>query len=81
MTRTLNDLEDEIQEVLQTEIAPYIASHGGGVEYLSFVQGEVRVRLFGACEGCSAQQVTLAFGIERMLRKKFREVHRVVLMD
>lgn len=53
------------------EIRPYIASHGGSVEILDVSGGIVRVKLAGACSGCTASAVTLSEGIETALRDNF----------
>jgi Fe-S cluster biogenesis protein NfuA len=55
-----------IERALDT-IRPYLQSHGGEVEVLDVVDGRVRVRLTGACSGCSASAITLQEGIERAL--------------
>ncbi len=52
-------------------IRPYLDSHGGQVELVEVVQGRVRVRLTGACSGCSASAITLQEGVERTLREGF----------
>lgn len=52
-------------------IVPYITSHGGDVEILDVTDGVVRLRLAGACSGCTASAVTLTEGIEEALRKGF----------
>lgn len=53
------------------DIRPYIASHGGSVEILDVSGGIVRVKLAGACSGCTASAVTLTEGIEAALRDNF----------
>lgn len=50
-------------------IRPYIDSHGGKVEVLEVTDGTVRVRLSGACSGCTASAITLREGVERALRE------------
>ncbi|MDP9378250.1 MAG: NifU family protein [Actinomycetota bacterium] len=50
------------------EVRPYIHSHGGEVQLLGVADGVVRVRLAGACSGCSASAVTLKEGVESALR-------------
>jgi Fe-S cluster biogenesis protein NfuA len=37
----------------------------------------VQVRLQGACAGCPMSQMTLAFGIQRVLKEKVPEIQRV----
>jgi Fe-S cluster biogenesis protein NfuA len=50
-------------------IRPYIHSHGGQVEVLDVTDGVVRLRMSGACSGCTASAVTLKEGIEDALRQ------------
>lgn len=52
-------------------VRPYLHSHGGEVEVLEARQGVVRVRLSGACSGCTASAVTLQEGVEEALRDHF----------
>ncbi|MQA62900.1 MAG: hypothetical protein GEU86_15725 [Actinophytocola sp.] len=51
------------------QIRPYIHSHGGNVELLDVTDGIVKLRLAGACAGCSASAMTLTDGIEQALRE------------
>lgn len=51
------------------QIRPYIDSHGGQVEVLEARGGIVRVRMSGACSGCTASAVTAREGIEEALRE------------
>jgi Fe-S cluster biogenesis protein NfuA len=53
------------------EIRPYIHSHGGDVEILDVTRGVVRVRMSGACSGCTASAITLREGVEEALRDHF----------
>lgn len=50
-------------------IRPYIHSHGGRVEVLDARGGVVRLRLSGACSGCTASAATLKHGIDEALRE------------
>jgi Fe-S cluster biogenesis protein NfuA len=51
------------------EIRPYIHSHGGRVELVDVADGVVRLRMSGACAGCTASAATLSEGIEQALRE------------
>ncbi len=57
-------------EALET-VRPYVHSHGGEVEVLDVERGVVRVRLSGACSGCTASAVTLQEGVVEALRDHF----------
>jgi Fe-S cluster biogenesis protein NfuA len=52
-------------------IRPYLHSHGGDVAVLAAGSGVVRVRLSGACTGCTASTITLRHGVEEALREGF----------
>ena len=49
-------------------IRPYITEHGGDVHVLGVERGVVRVRLDGACSGCTSAAQTLRYGVEEALR-------------
>jgi Fe-S cluster biogenesis protein NfuA len=50
-------------------VRPYIAEHGGDVEVLGVESGVVRLRLTGACSGCTSASETLRHGVEQALRE------------
>jgi len=58
-------------------IRPYIHSHGGEVEVLAVDGGVVRLRMAGACAGCTASSVTLQRGVEEALRDGFPGFARI----
>lgn len=51
------------------QIRPYLHEHGGEVEVLGVQHGVVRVRLVGACSGCTSAAETLQHGVEEALRE------------
>ena len=54
--------------VLDTQIRPLLAVHGGGLELIEVTPaGEVRLAYEGACRGCSLKSVTYALGIRQKL--------------
>jgi Fe-S cluster biogenesis protein NfuA len=70
-------LKDEIQKVID-EIRPRLQADGGDVELVDVQNGEVKVRLLGACAGCPMSTMTLKLGIERLLKEKIPQVQKVV---
>jgi len=50
------------------KVAPMLALDGGGMQLLDVRNGKVFVQLQGACNGCSASDQTIKYGIERQLR-------------
>jgi Fe-S cluster biogenesis protein NfuA len=70
---------ESIAKVLKEEIRPNLQADGGDIELVEVTDdGEVRVRLTGACSGCPFSAMTLAFGVERTLRDRVPEVVKVV---
>jgi Fe-S cluster biogenesis protein NfuA len=68
------DLLERLRRVLDEEVNPAIAAHRGRVSLVDFLDGRVRIRLEGGCQGCSLADVTVRQGIERLLRGRFAEV-------
>ena len=56
-----------IKELLETRIRPSIQEDGGDIEFRGFVDGNVLLKLRGACRTCDSSTVTLKNGIESML--------------
>lgn len=56
-----------IKELLETRIRPAIQEDGGDIEYRGFENGNVLLKLRGACRTCDSSTVTLKNGIEGML--------------
>lgn len=65
-----------VQEVLD-RIRPALQADGGDVELVDVEGGVVKVKLVGACAGCPMSQLTLANGVERVLKEEIPEVERV----
>jgi Fe/S biogenesis protein NfuA len=71
-------LIERVQHVIETEINPQLASHGGrvSVEQIS-ADGEVVLRFGGGCHGCSMVGATLKQGVEKTLLERFSEISAV----
>ncbi|MFA4948184.1 MAG: NifU family protein [Candidatus Krumholzibacteriia bacterium] len=69
-------MREKVEEILN-QIRPSLQADGGDVELVDVVDGIVKLRLKGACAGCPMSQMTLAFGIERVLKEKVPEVKKV----
>ena len=62
------DLKWAIRDLLDREINPAVAAHGGYVELIDVKRNSVFLRLGGGCQGCGAADVTLKQGIEKAIR-------------
>lgn len=64
--------------VLDEQINPSIAAHGGRADLVAVEAGVAYLRLGGGCQGCGLAQVTLSQGIETALRDEIPELVGVV---
>ena len=69
-------MREKVKEILK-QIRPSLQADGGDVELVDVVDGVVKLKLKGSCAGCPMSQMTLAFGIERVLKEKVPEVKKV----
>jgi Fe-S cluster biogenesis protein NfuA len=64
----------QIEKILEDQIRPALASHGGDIEVIDFDNKKLFVKLTGGCQGCSSSKATLKDGIERLLIGKFPDM-------
>jgi Fe/S biogenesis protein NfuA len=68
----------KVQELLDGEINPALASHGGFAS-LERVEGSTAYLLMGGgCQGCGLAQMTLTEGIKAAIEDAIPEIDRVV---
>jgi Fe-S cluster biogenesis protein NfuA len=71
------DTETRVVEALD-KVRPYLGSHAGGVELLGVdLEGVVRLRLEGSCDGCPSSTMTVKLAIERAIEEAAPEVTAV----
>ena len=72
-------LEDRINYILQNEINPGLAAHGGVVSLVEITEDMNAVLQFGGgCQGCSAVDLTLKNGVESSLLEQLPELAGVL---
>lgn len=64
--------------VLEEEINPAIAAHGGHADLVAVDDGVAYVRMGGGCQGCGLASVTLSQGIEVAILDGVPEIESVV---
>jgi Fe/S biogenesis protein NfuA len=82
----LSDLADldsdplaaEVRHLLEHQINPSIAGHGGRADLVGVKDDVVYVALGGGCQGCSMASVTLKQGIEQLITQAIPRVKAVV---
>ena len=72
------DVPQRVIQVLEQQVNPTIAAHGGGAELVAVEQGTAYLRLGGACQGCAMATVTLSQGIETAIIQAVPEITSVV---
>jgi Fe-S cluster biogenesis protein NfuA len=72
------DLKWAIGDLLDREINPAVAAHGGFVELIDVKKNNVYIRLGGGCQGCGAADVTLKMGIEKAIRELVPRVGEIL---
>ena len=84
---TTSTLTERIQFVIDSEINPNLAGHGGKVSLIEIMGAQnpsaeaskeigtiVVLQFGGGCHGCGMAGVTLKHGIEKTLKEKFPEI-------
>jgi len=67
-----------ILELLDSQINPQVASHGGHISLIDVKKDTAFVRLEGGCQGCSASSATLRQGVEVEIKKLVPSIVEVV---
>ncbi|HVB53029.1 MAG TPA: NifU family protein [Candidatus Acidoferrales bacterium] len=71
-------LAQAVQQLLDTEINPAVAGHGGYIGLLDIADGVAYVQMGGGCQGCGLAEVTLSQGVRRTIVERFPEIVEVV---
>jgi Fe/S biogenesis protein NfuA len=71
-------ITERIQVLLDTEINPAVAAHGGRISLAGVKDNRVFLTFGGGCHGCGMIDVTLKQGVEARIREMVPEVEEVV---
>jgi Fe-S cluster biogenesis protein NfuA len=72
-----DEIVTQIKALLAERVRPSVMMDGGDIEFESFEEGIVYLRMRGACSGCPSATMTLKSGIENMLKHFIPEVVEV----
>ena len=64
----------KIQRILDQEINPSVATHGGKIELVDYANQTVFIRMTGGCQGCASSKATLTGGVEKTLIRHFPQI-------
>ena len=73
-----SDIQQQVQQVLDTRINPAVAAHGGRVALLDVKGNRVYLQFSGGCQGCGMADVTLKHGVERAIREEVPAVGQIL---
>jgi len=75
---TPEELKLNVEKALE-EIRPFLQSDGGDISLVSIDnENSVKVKLEGACVGCSVNQMTLKSGDEMTIKKYAPQIEEVI---
>ena len=76
-----DSLLSQIQDIIDTEINPAVATHGGVINLLDVEEKRVFIQMGGGCAGCGMADVTLKSGVEARLKELDPELEVVDTTD
>jgi len=75
---TSEELKINVEKALE-EIRPFLQSDGGDISLVSIDnESSVKVKLEGACVGCTVNQMTLKSGVEMTIKKYAPQIEEVI---
>ncbi len=77
-TTPAGPVADRVKHVIEYQINPSIAGHGGAVTLVDVRDDVIYLEMQGGCQGCGMAAVTLAQGIKRILMDALPEIRDIV---
>ena len=71
-------MRHKIQSLLDEKINPAVASHGGRIDLVDYVNRRVYIKMSGGCQGCSSSAMTLRQGVEKAILEAFPRVREII---
>ena len=71
---TEDSLRSRVQKVIDEQINPAVASHGGVISLIDVQGTAIYIQMGGGCQGCGQANVTLRDGIEESLKQQVPEI-------
>jgi len=70
---------DDIQKIIDEDINPGLAMHGGFISIHDFDEGckSLKLTMGGGCHGCASSRISMVFSVERHLREVFPEIGEI----
>ena len=74
----VDGLSQKVAEIINREVNPAVASHGGVVELVGVDENRAIIAFGGGCQGCGMTDVTLKQGVEVIIKEKVPEIIEVI---
>jgi len=74
----MDEAAKAIEELLEKQINPALASHGGFVKLIKIEDRDVYVEMGGGCQGCASARATMRYGVEGAIRKVAPQVRNII---
>ncbi len=71
------DFTMKVEAVLD-QVRPGLHADGGDVQLIDVSGHSIRIKLVGACAGCTSSSITLRHGIEKKLRDQIPEFEELI---
>jgi Fe-S cluster biogenesis protein NfuA len=70
--------KEKVQYLIDMQINPGVAEHGGSVGVVDVKDDILYLRLYGGCQGCGAADFTLKQGIETIVKRAVPEIGQII---
>jgi Fe-S cluster biogenesis protein NfuA len=70
--------QEKVQYLIDAQINPGVAEHGGSVQIVEVKDDSVYLMLHGGCQGCGAADFTLKQGIEAIVKRAVPEIRQII---
>lgn len=71
-------LEQQLQDLIDSQVNPSLAMHGGYLELLEVKEDTLYVHFGGGCHGCGMVNVTLKQGVQQTITTQFPQITQVI---
>ncbi len=71
-------MENKIKKIIE-KMRPYIVMHGGDVSLVDIKEGVVKLKVSGACVGCSFSDETFNEMIGGMIKEEVPEIKQIII--
>lgn len=76
--RSDDQIRAVIEELLERDVNPAIASHGGSISVVAVHNGDLSIAMSGGCQGCASSSATLRNGFEAKARLVAPEIGEII---